>query len=59
MGLAETNGRDDAALAHLASINGWSTSTAAHYAKMCFKEFDARSRRTWRQDITLLDGWSR
>lgn len=59
IGLARINGRYGAALAHLARINGWSRSTAADYARSCFKEFDDRSRRRWRQDVTLLDDWLR
>jgi hypothetical protein len=59
LGLARTNGREHAALAYLARINGWSAGTAARYAAKCFKEFERRSRRTWRQDVSRLNEWVR
>lgn len=57
IGLARTKGRGRAAIAHLARVNGWSWRRATDYVNRCFDEYDARSQREWRQDLTILDEW--
>jgi hypothetical protein len=51
LGLADKRGRQGAALAHLARVNGW---TAAD-AEVVFEQWAARSRHDWTLDCTVLE----
>jgi hypothetical protein len=57
IGLAKVHGRYGAALVHLARVNKWSTRAATKYVDTCFKTYERRSRRAWKQDLTALERW--
>lgn len=57
IGFATVSGRDRAALAHLAKVNGWSRAAAMRYTEQCFDLYERRSRRVWTQDLTALNAW--
>ncbi len=54
MGYANTQGRGDIAVAHLAHVNSWSIEEAEEYVEQCFKVWLARSRHQWKLDISYL-----
>ncbi len=55
LGLSQTKGRYDQALAHLARINGWSLEDAALYAEVQFEVHARRSNHQWDLDISWLN----
>jgi hypothetical protein len=50
MGLASVNGRMEAALAHMARVNGWTAAQAREHARAAFAAWSARSDRRWLLD---------
>jgi hypothetical protein len=57
IGLTQSKGRYAAAIAHLATVNGWSRKAARRYADECVDTYERRSRRTWTQDLSVLYEW--
>jgi hypothetical protein len=55
LGLAAKRGRQSAALAHLARVNGWTSADAEAYAEVVFEQWAARSRYDWTLDCTVLE----
>lgn len=55
LGLAAKRGRQAAALAHLAKVNGWTADDAEAYAEVVFEQWAARSRHQWTLDCTVLE----
>ena len=53
IGLAEKQGYGEAALKHLAQVNGWSADQARRYRDEAFRIWHARSQHQW----TLYLGW--
>lgn len=56
LGFAATRGRLDAALDHLARVNGWTRTDADLYAEAMFELHASRSRHDWNLDLSFLDG---
>ena len=52
IGLAKVDGRYAPALAHLARVNRWSRAVAVEYVDACFEQFERRSEKEWRLDVT-------
>lgn len=57
VGLAGARGRGDAALAHMARVNGWSREDARHYLEACFEVWARRSNHQWTLDLTYLENF--
>lgn len=55
IGLAGVRGRYQAALAHLARVNGWSLDDARHYVEVCFEVWQRRSQHQWTLDLSYLE----
>jgi hypothetical protein len=55
MGLAESRGRVNEALLHLAKVNGWALSDARYYAQDAFEVWARRSLHLWTLDISMLN----
>lgn len=54
MGKARIDGKYDAALRHLARVNGWTLRRAKRYVRDCFRTWEERSRHEWRLDVSIL-----
>ena len=55
MGLAEVNGRGEAARAHLAKVNRWTAQDTDLYLEGVWETWYARSRCDWTLDLTWLE----
>ena len=55
LGLAESRGRLQRALQHLATINGWAIIDARRYAEAVFELWAQRSNHEWSLDLSYLD----
>jgi hypothetical protein len=55
IGLAESRGRVNEALAHLAKVNEWSLADARYYAEGAFELWAQRSLHVWTLDISMLN----
>jgi len=55
VGYANTQGRGDIAIAHLAYVNVWSITEAMEYVEQCFEIWQERSRYEWILDISYLE----
>ncbi len=55
LGLAEMRGQREAALAHLARVNGWSRADAELYAEGSFELWHQRSGHQWSLDLSYLE----
>jgi hypothetical protein len=55
MGFANTQGRGEIAMQHLATINHWSTQKTNEYVLNCFHLWQQRSQHPWTLDITWLE----
>lgn len=55
IGKATADGHGDAAVAHLAEVNGWTLEGADRYVAACFELWRARSNFEWELDISFLD----
>lgn len=54
MGLAQLNGRETQALAHLAQVNGWSLAQAQRHTDEAFEVWARRSATVWELDLSVL-----
>jgi len=54
MGFAQTRGRAEQALQHLAKVRGWTFQEAETYAESCFELWAARSQYEWTVDLSYL-----
>lgn len=54
IGFANTRGRGEIALQHLAKVNGWSLDQAQVYVDQCFQIWQERSQYEWTLDISYL-----
>ncbi|MDV2997699.1 MAG: hypothetical protein N4J56_007404 [Chroococcidiopsis sp. SAG 2025] len=54
MGFANTQGRGEIALTHLAEVNGWSLDWARSYTDRCFEVWAERSQFEWKIDLDYL-----
>jgi len=59
IGLAGIRNRTDIALAHLASVNGWSKQRAASYLADACAKWKERSNHEWTLDISFIKGGER
>ena len=55
LGLAAQRGRQRAALAHLAKVNGWTAADAEAYAEVVFEQWATRGRHHSTLDCTVLE----
>ena len=55
IGLTISRGREEQALRHLATVNGWSIEDARLYVEACFEVWSQRSNHDWTLDITWLE----
>ena len=55
LGLAAKRGRQAAALAHLARVNGWTAADGETYVEVVFEQWAARSRHHWTLDCSVLE----
>lgn len=55
IGLAQIQGKFHYALGHLAKINSWTLQHSNAYVERCFEEWNRRSQKKWKLDISYLD----
>jgi Domain of unknown function (DUF5710) len=55
MGYANTQGRGEIAMQHLATVNHWTTQRTNEYILNCFEIWQRRSLHPWTLDITWLE----
>ena len=54
MGLANKTGHGDEAMAHLMKVNQWDADTANKHALEAFAEWEIRSQKAWKLDLSWL-----
>ncbi len=54
IGLADVHGKGEAALKHLAKVNGWTLDQARRYRDEAFRTWRARSQHEWMLDLSWL-----
>jgi len=54
IGFANTQGRGEIAIAHLAQVNNWSLERARSYTDRCFEVWAERSRFEWKLNLNYL-----
>ncbi len=57
LGKANVEGRLEAAVLHLALVNGWGVDEARRHAEAAFETWLKRSRMSWTVDLTILREW--